>query len=66
MTANTKVIIKSMTLVSLSRVALASSMVQMVVYHVVELDRLLLEMNVFAEGHIFIPVVCAVSVLSIF
>ena len=55
-----------MTLVSLSRVALASSMVQMVVYHVVELDRLLLEMNVFAEGHIFIPVVCAVSVLSIF
>ena len=66
MTANTKVIIKSMTLVSLSRAALASSMVQMVVYHVVELDRLLLEMNVFAEGHIFIPVVYAVSVLSIF
>ena len=55
-----------MTLVSLSRVALASSMVQMVVYHVVELDRLLLEMNVFVEGHIFILVVYAVSVLSIF
>lgn len=36
MTANTKVIIKLMTLVSPSRVALASSMVQMVVYHVAE------------------------------
>ena len=32
-TVNTKVIIKSMTLVSLSRVALVSNMVQMVVSH---------------------------------
>ena len=35
-TVNTKVIIKSMTLVSLSRVALVSNMVQMVVYHAAE------------------------------
>ena len=65
-TANTKVTIKSMTLVSLSRVALVSNMVQMVVYHAVESDQLLLGMNVFVEGHIFIPVEFAVSVLSIF
>ena len=35
-TVNTKVIIKSMTLVSLSRVALVSNMVQMVVSHAAE------------------------------